>query len=279
MNGSAITSFRGDYRFLSNFYPSPVPALWGIVADGSGVLFPTVEHAYQASKTSDFELRERILRAPTPSRAKQMGKSVPLSPGWEARKLLVMEELLRWKFLIPELRQQLLSTGNQTLVEGNSWGDTFWGVCNSVGENNLGKLLMKIRQEIHMENLSKTTTPVETTPAGEEKGTKTLSDIGLGVDRDPHSLLSLLGCVQVQAAVHVTSHTYVAQRDAAAEDRLKVVGLDLLDGFLDKGHPELSCEERITLLLQALTTECVMAMNDASFQAKIVALNASYDHE
>lgn len=63
-------------------------------------------------------------------------------------KLRVMELLLRQKFQIPELGAKLLSTGSAELVEGNHWGDTFWGVYNKVGHNHLGKLLMKIRSEL-----------------------------------------------------------------------------------------------------------------------------------
>ena len=60
-----------------------------------------------------------------------------------------MENGLRQKFKYPELREQLLSTGDQELVEGNWWRDFYWGVCNGVGDNNLGKLLMKIRDDIN----------------------------------------------------------------------------------------------------------------------------------
>jgi predicted NAD-dependent protein-ADP-ribosyltransferase YbiA (DUF1768 family) len=59
-----------------------------------------------------------------------------------------MEDLSRQKFSHPELRQKLLDTGSCTLVEGNTWGDTFWGVCDGVGENHLGKLLMTIRADL-----------------------------------------------------------------------------------------------------------------------------------
>ena len=52
------------------------------------------------------------------------------------------------KFNIPELKQKLLETGNTELVEGNTWGDTFWGVYNVEGENILGRLLMKVREEL-----------------------------------------------------------------------------------------------------------------------------------
>jgi predicted NAD-dependent protein-ADP-ribosyltransferase YbiA (DUF1768 family) len=59
-----------------------------------------------------------------------------------------METLLRQKFAHPELRAKLKETNDAELVEGNWWGDRFWGVCRGEGENHLGKLLMKIRAEL-----------------------------------------------------------------------------------------------------------------------------------
>ena len=47
-----------------------------------------------------------------------------------------------------DLKEKLLKTGNAILIEGNWWNDTYWGVCNGIGENNLGKILMKIREEL-----------------------------------------------------------------------------------------------------------------------------------
>ena len=49
----------------------------------------------------------------------------------------------------PELKQKLLETGNQELIEGNTWNDTFWGVCNGQGQNWLGKILMLARSELN----------------------------------------------------------------------------------------------------------------------------------
>ncbi len=63
-------------------------------------------------------------------------------------KVDVMFGLIQQKFSNPTLRTMLLDTGEAELVEVNNWGDTFWGVFQSYGENNLGKLLMKVRAEI-----------------------------------------------------------------------------------------------------------------------------------
>lgn len=132
--------FRGDYAFLSNFYPVQVTY--------AGRVYPTTEHAYQAAKTTDPDERLAIALAPTPGAAKRAGRYVKLRPDWESVKLAVMEELLREKFREPRLRKLLVDTHPEKLVEDNTWGDRFWGVYEGRGENHLGKLLMKIRLEI-----------------------------------------------------------------------------------------------------------------------------------
>lgn len=138
---NAINRFDGEHRFLSNFYPSP------ILFDGVPVA--TVEHAYQASKTFDPEQRAVIARAFSPGQAKRLGRHVQLRPDWEHDKVLVMAELVRIKFRNPHLRGLLLATGDALLVEGNDWGDTYWGVCRGVGLNMLGKILMIERRNAH----------------------------------------------------------------------------------------------------------------------------------
>lgn len=135
-----ITSFAGSYRFLSNFWPSPV------VFEGHS--YRTVEHAYQASKTLDLELRARIRMAPGPAEARRIGRSVAIRAGWTDLRIDVMRALLQQKFATNPLREMLRRTGKQQLVEGNYWNDRFWGVCDGKGENNLGKLLMEIRDGI-----------------------------------------------------------------------------------------------------------------------------------
>ena len=113
-----------------------------------GMRFPSVEHAFQAAKTNDLETRKLFMIAPTAKDAKRFGRQVKLRKDWDSVKVNVMEMLLRQKFARPALREQLLSTEDSMLIEGNNHGDTFWGVCQGPGENYLGRLLMKIRQEI-----------------------------------------------------------------------------------------------------------------------------------
>jgi len=138
-----IDSFDGEFAFLSNFYDSPF--------EEEGILYPTVEHYFQAMKSKDVEGRKKIAAAPTPGKAKYLGRTTELRKDWEEIKDTVMWSGLRHKFQIPELREKLLATGNEELIEGNWWGDTTWGVCNGKGENRLGKLLMKIREEIRID--------------------------------------------------------------------------------------------------------------------------------
>lgn len=136
----AIDSFNGDYRFLSNFAASKVKL--------DGIEHKSVEHAYQAAKTTNPEGRRRIREAPTPGAAKKLGRSVYLRPDWEEIKFDVMENLLRQKFNQPDFKCALLNTGNVELIEVNTWGDKIWGVYRGKGENHLGKLLMKIRKDL-----------------------------------------------------------------------------------------------------------------------------------
>lgn len=134
-----INSFRGEYRFLSNFWPAP---LWY-----GNFLWPTSEHAYQAAKTLDLDEQISIHEmAKTPGQAKRLGQRVTKRDDWEEIKLQKMFEIVKEKFWQnPDLMQKLLATGDAELIEGNTWGDTYWGQCNGVGENHLGKILMEIR--------------------------------------------------------------------------------------------------------------------------------------
>jgi N-glycosidase YbiA len=139
-NKNVIDAFSGDYKFLSNFYPCKVKL--------DDVEYPSVEHAYQAAKTLDTDDRRAFHEHPLPTAAqsKKLGKALSLRRDWESVKLNVMEALLMQKFADSELRKQLNDTGTLKLVEGNYWGDSFWGVDHKKGgKNHLGRLLMKIR--------------------------------------------------------------------------------------------------------------------------------------
>ncbi len=139
-----ITEIKGAYSFLSNFYLSPITfeylnEIWH--AD-------TVEHAFQAMKSDQKDDVAHVLRSLNAGVAKRRGRKLTLRSDWDKVKDDVMLELLRLKFAIPDLRDKLLATKNATLIEGNTWGDTYWGVCRGIGDNTLGVLLMQVRSEI-----------------------------------------------------------------------------------------------------------------------------------
>lgn len=141
-----VTSFFGEYRFLSNFYPSPVKGF-----EFDGTIYPTVEHAFQAAKTEILEERETIRNSDTPGKAKRLGRKVTLIPNWNEIKVHVMKVLVKEKFEGNlSLQAQLLATGDEALQEGNTWGDRFWGVDlnTGVGENCLGQILMQVRSDL-----------------------------------------------------------------------------------------------------------------------------------
>lgn len=140
MSDNKITQFRDEYFFLSNFY------LCDILYNG--LKYGSVEAAFQAQKVTNLKDQVPFTQM-TPGQAKKYGRKVKLRKDWEEVKLGIMEEIIREKFKYdPELTKMLLETGDKELIEGNNWNDTFWGVCKDKGENHLGKILMKIREEL-----------------------------------------------------------------------------------------------------------------------------------
>jgi len=139
---STIKAFSGQFGFLSNFYPS------SIIYDG--ISYPTIEHFYQAQKTRDVATRKVISEMATPADAKRFGKALYLREDWEEVKIDVMKEGLALKFQDTDLRRKLLETGEALLLEGNMWGDDFWGydLRKREGKNVLGTLLMELRDNL-----------------------------------------------------------------------------------------------------------------------------------
>lgn len=146
---SKINSFGGDYAFLSNFHPTPIEVTI-VTHDGDEVTVtsPTVEHAYQAYKATNRNDALWVNGQTGPKDTKRAGRKIQVRPDWEEIKLDVMEMLLRKKFSIEKYAERLRNTGDAQLEEGNWWGDKFWGVHKGIGENHLGRLLMKIRSEL-----------------------------------------------------------------------------------------------------------------------------------
>lgn len=141
----AIRQFRGDFFFLSNFYNCPVAY--------KQLTYTNNEAAFQAQKCVSDTERIQFTKL-SPSEAKRLGRRVSLRKDWENVKVSIMEEVVRAKFTQnAELADKLLATGDAHLEEGNTWGDRVWGTVNGIGANQLGIILMKIRDEIGKSNI------------------------------------------------------------------------------------------------------------------------------
>lgn len=147
-----INKFEGRWRFLSNFYPCKI--------EHQGITYPSNEHYYVAMKVNDEQLingryytpgdfREMIATIESPAIVKKLGQKIKVRKDWDSKKLEIMNWGVREKFNNnPILKELLLSTEDEQLVEGNEWRDTFWGVCDGKGKNHLGKILMDVRDEL-----------------------------------------------------------------------------------------------------------------------------------
>lgn len=135
-----INEFRGKYFFLSNFYEAPI--------EYNGIHYSNNEAAFQAQKTTNLKMH-CCFSFMNPSEAKKMGRKIPLRSDWEQVKESIMYDICKTKFSQNlDLKQRLLNTGNEELVEGNNWGDKIWGQVNREGKNLLGKILMRVREEL-----------------------------------------------------------------------------------------------------------------------------------
>lgn len=162
-----IGKFSGDYRFLSNFWPAKVT-----YGDDE---YDCIEKAYVAAK---FESRTEVMingkwilirdlarNCETPGKVKRLGRKYKdlMRAGWADMRLPIMELLVHQKFSDknPDLVKLLLATGECKLIEGNTWGDTFWGIVTGgrnksligQGENHLGKLLMARRDDLLFDHI------------------------------------------------------------------------------------------------------------------------------
>lgn len=144
-----ISGFDGEYRWLSNFWPSPIMI--------AGITYPTAEHAYQAMKTADRQLRLMISKLPTPNNAKSVGRNLTLRQEWDTGRnirLDAMRLVIKKKFQNPDLANKLLATRDRLLYETNTWGDKYWGrvfnklTAKFIGENHLGRILMDRRTKL-----------------------------------------------------------------------------------------------------------------------------------
>ncbi len=147
-----ILAFRDEFNFMSNFAACRVtlPAEQGLPR----MRFASTENAYMAWKTLDMAMRQKMQKmTPAEAKAETRKPDFPLRPDYtDAARLAIMLELNRQKYSDknPLLRDQLLQTGDALLIEGNTWGDDFFGfdLIKGHGHNHLGRILMKVRREI-----------------------------------------------------------------------------------------------------------------------------------
>jgi ribA/ribD-fused uncharacterized protein len=149
-------SFSGDMEWASNFYDAP------IIFDGEknrlqeiypqfqfdALKYRSTEHLFQALKATNHDDKELVRLSQNPAMSKKNGKKIFMRMDWPYVKQDAMRVALFLKFTQhPDLLIKLLQTDNDPLVEYNSWGDTYWGVCTKTGkgENWLGRLLMELR--------------------------------------------------------------------------------------------------------------------------------------
>lgn len=137
-NTNTIVAFRGEYAFLSNFCEADIYC-WGHKYRNAEAAFQAMKNPLKAEMFVGLDAKE----------AKRLGRTIRLRDNWEQSKKGFMYTVCLAKFTQNEnLGKRLLATGDRILIEGNTWGDTEWGVCNGVGKNLLGKILMKVREEI-----------------------------------------------------------------------------------------------------------------------------------
>lgn len=134
--------FRNEYWFLSNMYPCKIRV--------NGLEFQCAEACFQSFKTTDLELRKKFQNL-NGFEAKKLGKKIKLRPDWNNIRLEVMYRVVLAKFRQhPELFRKLKNV-SEPIVEDNTWHDTFWGMCNGVGKNNLGIILTAVQNNLSLD--------------------------------------------------------------------------------------------------------------------------------
>lgn len=143
--GKIVGFYEREFYCFSNF--SSFTVQW------KGKLWPTSEHAYQSShffKTAP-ELVEKIYKAKSAHEAYKIAKAnADKAPkDWEEKKVAFMEDIVRHKLKQnPYVMHKLMQTGKREIIE-DSPKDDFWGWGKKrKGRNELGKIWMKLRDEI-----------------------------------------------------------------------------------------------------------------------------------
>ena len=137
-----IKEFQGEYRWLSNFWPVNIKY--------NERNFTTLEHAFMSQKNLSKVWQDFCSQEPDAKVVSKLGKEIMLRPDWDSIKVDLMKELVELKFSQDDLKEKLVATKNMEIQEGNTWGDTFWGVDleTQKGENLLGKIIMDARNKL-----------------------------------------------------------------------------------------------------------------------------------
>ena len=145
--------FVGSKYFpLDNFWEDNIKVVY------DGLEYTNSEAAFQSAKLTDKSKRIPFTKM-SAQQSKFIGKNprlTKLRPDWNEIKDQVMYDIVRDKMMRnPWIKDLLLSTDSKIIEEGNYWNDTYWGVNikTGKGKNQLGKTLMKLREEFRLENL------------------------------------------------------------------------------------------------------------------------------
>lgn len=209
-----IDKFQGIHAFLSNFYPSVIKM--------EGINYPSVEHAYQAAKTLDPALRKSISELPNAGAAKRYGNQISIRPDWLSVRLEIMQDLLYKKFDPSQhsgLVRLLLGTGDKELIEGNTWGDRYWGKCGGYGQNHLGLLLMQIRKTLQ-----------ETEP---QKLTGSIRVFSMRPDQRANGPKANETVVRVDRANPILGNPHILHNQHDAQERAQVIAAYVADSEAD----------------------------------------------
>jgi ribA/ribD-fused uncharacterized protein len=139
-----VDSFTGYFEFLHNNFLSP------IYYEGS--LYPSVTHAYHAARSRDEQTKNAILNADSFQTVAKIARRIEDPEGWSLTRTSIMERLVRDKFRRSrELQEKLKATEKRELLmtyDEETPGNFFWGTVKEKGQNQLGRILMKIRNDL-----------------------------------------------------------------------------------------------------------------------------------
>ena len=137
-----ITTY--NHPFLDNTFYTPV--------EYNNNIYPTAENAFQASKFKSKTLVDKFKHMVVQKAQIEGSRRHPTIPDWYANNTDIMYDILKSKFKDPELKTKLLNTYPEQIIHVNGYHDTIWGICTcckckNSGQNKLGILLLKLRDE------------------------------------------------------------------------------------------------------------------------------------